>query len=148
MDLRQCPCSGKTLARLLQPAVMAVLAKGPLHGYRILQELKSHAMFAGQGPDTTGLYRLLRAMEKQTLVSSTWDTTAAGPAKRHYELTATGRDCLAQWIRTLRDYQESVAALLALAASADQSARRRARTVAKRCACKATTAAAKRRRAP
>ena len=148
MDLRQCPCSGKTLARLVQPAVMAVLARGPLHGYRILQELKSHAMFAGQGPDTTGLYRLLRAMEKQALVSSTWDTTAAGPAKRHYELTPAGRDCLAQWIRTLRAYQESVAALLAVAAAADQSARRRGRTAAKRCGCTGKTPARRRPSSP
>ena len=36
------------------------------------------------------LYRVLRALEEDGLVSSEWDATSPGPAKRSYEITAGG----------------------------------------------------------
>lgn len=117
MDFDQCPCSGKSLARLIQPAVMAALAAGePLHGYVILQRLRGMAMFRDQGPDATGLYRLLHTMEQDGLVSAAWDVSARGPAKRRYALTADGRACLGRWVGTLRTYQAAIGDLLATAA--------------------------------
>ena len=117
-DLDQCPCSGKSLARLLQPAVMAVLAREPLHGYVILQRLRDRPMFRHQGPDVTGVYRLLKEMAKRGLVKASWDLATSGPAKRRFELTASGRACLGRWIATLRHYQESVSDLLSTTAEA------------------------------
>ena len=38
--------------------------------------------------DVGNLYRVLRALEEQGLVTSEWDETLPGPAKRTYELTA------------------------------------------------------------
>ena len=122
MNFTRCACSGKTLARLLQPAVMAVLAEGPLHGYLVAQRLRSLAMFADQPADHAGLYRLLRAMEAKGLVTAAWDVSRAGPAKRRYALSAAGRACLARWIDTLATYQAAVAELLA-AAKVSQASR-------------------------
>jgi PadR family transcriptional regulator, regulatory protein PadR len=112
MDLNQCACSGKSLARLVQPAVMAVLARQPSHGYAILQQLEPLAMFQGQGPDATGLYRLLKSMEEKGLVVSSWDLADSGPAKRRYELTRRGNACLQKWVGTLEQYERAVAELL------------------------------------
>ena len=112
MDFNQCPCSGKSLARLIQPAVMAVLSREPLHGYVVVQRLKAMAMFREQGPDVTGVYRLLRSMEKRGFVTSSWDTSASGPARRLYTLTKDGRSCLKRWTATLRKYLEAVSDLL------------------------------------
>ena len=122
MDFDDCPCSGKSLARLLQPAVMAVLAKEPLHGYRIAQRLRRLAMFRDHRPDPTGLYRLLKSMEEQGLVVSSWELADTGPAKRRFELTPSGRACLDQWIQTLEGYQAAVSQLLRMMRRSSQQA--------------------------
>ena len=49
------------------------------------------------------LYRLLRALEEEGLVSSEWDATSPGPAKRRYALTETGARLLDQWVEALRE---------------------------------------------
>ena len=63
-----CACEGHTLDRLLQPTVMAILAKGPQHRYALLGELSKYPMLGGQTPDSTGVYRLLKTLENQGLV--------------------------------------------------------------------------------
>ena len=112
MNLDECPCSGKTLARLIQPAVMAVLADEPLHGYVIVQRLADMTMFQDCGPDITGVYRLLKCMEKNGFVTSSWEFAASGPAKRCYTLTPGGSACLTRWITTLGTYRDAVTNLL------------------------------------
>ncbi len=112
MDHHDCPCSGKTLARLLQPAVMAILAREPLHGYLVVQRLAAMPMFCGQSPDPTGVYRLLKAMEREGLVNSTLQSADNRPAKRSFALTASGRTCLTRWAQTLQHYHDSIADLL------------------------------------
>ena len=104
MTFDECACSGKTLARLLQPTVMAILAKEPQHGYRLAQHLQGMAVFRENPPDPTGLYRLLKSMEDRGLVTSAWDLAERGPAKRQYKLTRSGRTCLRKWSKTLASY--------------------------------------------
>jgi PadR family transcriptional regulator, regulatory protein PadR len=125
INLNKCPCSGKTLARLIQPAVMAVLANEPLHGYVIVQRLTGMTMFCDHGPDITGVYRLLKNMEKNGYVTSTWELAISGPAKRRYALTPDGRTCLTRWIATLRTYRDAVSNLLDTAASSGAAKSRR-----------------------
>jgi len=103
---------GKTLARIVQPAVMAALAKEPLHGYLIVQRLGTMAMFRGQSPDPTGVYRVLKSMERDGLVESTWDMAGSGPARHCYALTPAGHACLEQWLLTLKTYQKSIGELV------------------------------------
>ena len=124
-NLNDCPCSGKTLARLIHPAVMAVLAKEPLHGYVIVQRLTGMTMFRDQAPDITGVYRLLKSMEKKGFVTSTWESGDSGPAKRCFALTPNGGTCLARWITTLRIYRDAVSNLLDTAASSGAAKTRR-----------------------
>ncbi|KPL02629.1 MAG: transcriptional regulator [Planctomycetes bacterium SM23_65] len=128
IDLDECPCSGKTLSKLLQPAVMTILAAGELHGYKIVGRLAETPTLAGDRPDPTGVYRLLHAMQERGLVVSSWDTSGAGPAKKTYQLTRTGRRCLARWITSLAEYHKAIGELLASAkrASAELKKLRRA----------------------
>ena len=107
-----CPCRGKTLAKLVQPALLALLAEGGLHGYDIVQRAAELPTLHGQRPDPTGIYRVLKAMARRGLLAAAWDTSEKGPAKRCYKLTPAGRDCLAAWVQTLRDYRDSIDALL------------------------------------
>jgi len=51
-------------------------------------------------------YRTLRQMEKDGMVSSTWDTSEAGPAKRIYSITTAGEAYLKFWAQSLDQYQK------------------------------------------
>ena len=113
-DFQDCPCSGKNLSRLLQPAIMALLLREPLHGYRVLELLRAEAMFKAQPPDQTGVYRILRNMEQEKLVACDWEFQDSGPARKCYTLTEKGLDCLQQWKRTLIAYHVSVSSVIDL----------------------------------
>lgn len=126
-DWDECPCSGATLGRLIQPALMTVLARGPLHGYRIVQRLAKTPMLGGSRPDPTGVYRMLRLLEKRGLVVSSWDLSESGPAKRLYRLTPEGRRCLGRWVKTLTDYHRAIGRLLAAARQASPERARQPR---------------------
>lgn len=89
MDFADCPCSGKTLARLLNPAILLCLARGPAHGYALLQQLSELKMFASGEPDHAGVYRTLKQLEAQGIVRAEWDYSFV-PARRVFSLTETG----------------------------------------------------------
>lgn len=113
-----CPCSGKTLDKLIQPAILAVLGQGPLHGYRIAERIGNMPMLKGHNPDLSGVYRFLRAMEDKGLVVSGWDCSQRGPAKKSYRLTKPGEQCLCYWIESLEEYRQGITALLKTARNA------------------------------
>jgi poly-beta-hydroxybutyrate-responsive repressor len=112
--LAQCPCSGKTLERLIRPAVLLLLAQEPLYGYKLVQRLMEMPMFDGQKPNAAGVYRTLKALAVEELVVPSWELSASGPAKRLYTLTPKGEHCLASWILTLSQYRLAIDALLAM----------------------------------
>lgn len=114
-DLDDCPCAGKTLNKLVRPAILTVLARSPLHGYGIVQEASEMPTFSGEKPDATGVYRCLKSMEDRGLVTSSWDLPDAGPAKRAYTLTPEGNECLRRWIQTLDEHRQAIGKLLGLA---------------------------------
>jgi DNA-binding PadR family transcriptional regulator len=110
MKQNSCPCTGETLDRFLRPTVMAVLARVPggLHGYLISRQLREIAIFSDSPPDATGLYRVLKAMEREGYLRSQWDVAGSGPARHVYALTETGRDCLHRWADTLEFYSKTL----------------------------------------
>ena len=113
-----CPCSGATLDKLVQPAILAAMTEGAIHGYRLAERIGEMAGQFGEKPDVSGIYRFLKKMETKGLVVSTWDTGGKGPAKRLYEITADGRACLARWTSTLETYLETITTLLNAATTA------------------------------
>lgn len=117
-DRDDCPCAGRTLDKLIQPAILAVLAEGPLHGYALAERIGQIAIFGGQKPDASGVYRFLKAMETRGLVASAWTLSDTGPAKRAYQLTPAGECCLQQWISTIEEYRDGINALLKAARKA------------------------------
>lgn len=112
--LAKCICSGKSLDRMLRPAVLTILcdqAQG-LHGYAIEKQLRAFKFFRHQPPDYTGLYRLLKRMEAEGLLSSTESESRSGPSKRIHRLTDRGRGCLSRWLGSLVEYREMLDDLL------------------------------------
>ena len=111
-DLDDCSCTGRNLDKFIQPAVLAILAKEPQHGYVVMEQVKATPMLEGQAPDSAGVYRLLNAMEERGLLKSHWDTSGSGPAKKLFSLTDSGRECLARWLTTLDDYHHRLGQML------------------------------------
>ncbi len=112
VDFEQCPCSGRNLDKLLHAAILTLLAQEPMHGYELVNRLARLRMFEGRKPDPTGVYRLIKQMERDGLVRSTSEPSAAGPVKRSNQLTAGGRRCLLRWQETLEAFRDAVNELL------------------------------------
>jgi PadR family transcriptional regulator PadR len=85
--------------RFGEPALLLLLAERPTHGYELLERLPS---LIGEGRvDVGNLYRVLRALEEEGVVTSEWSADLPGPAKRTYALTDEGRALLAAWLESL-----------------------------------------------
>ncbi len=94
------PGSGKQ-ERYIQPSILMGLYSKPSYGYELIQNIQRFGFVEGHAPPGM-IYRHLRQMEEEGLVSSQWDTGGTGPAKRMYQITADGREILAGWV----DYME------------------------------------------
>ncbi len=92
-------------AAFLQPAVLALLSRGPTHGYQLLTSLVEEGFLPRQ-PDIGHLYRVLRGMEARGLVTSEWVQESVGPLKRVYTITEQGRDALRAWVKELQSLKE------------------------------------------
>ena len=90
--------------RFAEPALLLLLAEQPAHGYELLERLPS--LTGGERVEMGNLYRLLRALEEEGLVSSEWDDDSPGPAKRRYAITEQGVQLLDQWVDALRRSQD------------------------------------------
>jgi len=93
----------------LKPCLLLLLAEGPSHGYELLEQVRRMGI---KGAEPGGLYRYLRAMEKEEMVSSWWEPSQAGPARRTYVLTEHGRGGLNDSVQSLRDVREILVSLL------------------------------------
>lgn len=112
-DLDDCACTGKNIGKFTSPAALLAIAEVEcLSGYDIAERLRSMPLGGETGPDSGGLYRTLRRMERFNLVTSEWDTEGGGPARRLYSLTNLGDACLDRWADTLHAHREAIQAFL------------------------------------
>ena len=92
--------------RFSEPALLLLLRERATHGYELLESLP--ALTGEARVDMGNLYRVLRALEEDGLVTSRWEAGAPGPAKRTYELTAEGKRLLDEWAAALRRSRERI----------------------------------------
>ena len=95
--------------RFVEPAVLLLLRERPAHGYELLDRI---AELAGESIDMGNLYRVLRALEEESLVRSEWHGEGSGPARRSYELTDAGRTLLDSWAVSLGETERRIGAFL------------------------------------
>jgi PadR family transcriptional regulator, regulatory protein PadR len=98
------------LERFTEPAVLLLLRDSPAHGYELLEQLPE--LMPGERVDMGNLYRILRSLEREGLVSSTWDELSPGPAKRVYAITQSGRTVLDQWVTAFSKAQKQIEAFV------------------------------------
>jgi DNA-binding PadR family transcriptional regulator len=97
------------LYRFVEPVVLLLLKKkGRSYGYDLSGELQEHALTDAE-IERAALYRTLRQLEANGNVSSEWDVTAGGPARRVYRLTAKGERHLEEWAVVLDHVSKSMA---------------------------------------
>jgi PadR family transcriptional regulator, regulatory protein PadR len=90
--------------------VLHVLIGGASHGYaiaRAVEHASGDALRMGEGT----LYPVLRALEQDELVTSSWETVDSGPARKVYRITASGRT---EHERRLRDWRSRIRAISAV----------------------------------
>ena len=87
---------------LLTTTLLAFLRNWNAYGYQLAQQLAQAGLPAF---DSGTVYRTLRQLERTGLVSSFWDTSESGPARRMYSLTKAGDLFLSSWIDVLGRYQ-------------------------------------------
>ncbi|HWH35145.1 MAG TPA: PadR family transcriptional regulator [Acidimicrobiales bacterium] len=93
----------------VRPLLLLLLAEGPSHGYELLEHIRQAGV---RNADAGGLYRCLRAMEQSDLVSSWWEPSQSGPARRSYLLTDEGRVALGEAVGSLGEVHRLLGAVL------------------------------------
>jgi PadR family transcriptional regulator PadR len=101
----ECHCKVDRVPNFVQPRLLLELAKKPSHGYELIERLSQEVITS---PDPGNFYRMLRSLEEDGLVSSSWDTQNTGPARRVYELTDQGQEFLHAWAVTIQHTYQSL----------------------------------------
>ncbi len=104
------------------PVILLMLRQWNSYGYELMEKL---AAFGLQEMNPGTFYRTLRQMEKNGMVSSTWDSSFAGPARRVYSITQVGETYLKGWTESLDQYQKMMNRFFDLYTSPDSMASER-----------------------
>lgn len=95
----------------LDALLLAVVASGPAHGYRIVEDLRLRSGGAFDLPEGT-VYPALHRLERGGLLASRW-TIASGRRRRVYRITRRGRSALARQRADWELFAHAVQAVLA-----------------------------------
>jgi PadR family transcriptional regulator PadR len=106
----ECQCKVERVPNFTLPRLLLELAKKTSHGYELIERLSREGNVA---PDPGNFYRMLRSLEEDGLVCSTWETQGSGPARRVYELSDLGMEFLQAWAATIHQTHQSLSRFLA-----------------------------------
>lgn len=101
--------SGLVLELRRGTLILLVLSqlKEPMYGYSLVKKLNDHQI----PMDANTLYPLMRRLESQGLLQSSWDTTETKPRK-YYQITEAGQTVLEKTKDYYRTFSANVEALL------------------------------------
>ncbi len=86
-------------------------AVSPMYGYQIAKLIEAQTKdvdIMKQG----ALYPVLRSLEATGLLQSEVEPSVAGPPRRYYKITDSGRHTLVKWVEIWRQTRELVEAVL------------------------------------
>jgi PadR family transcriptional regulator, regulatory protein PadR len=95
----------------LVPMLLLMLREWSSYGYELMEKM---AEFGLAAVNPGSFYRILRQMEKDGMVSSCWDTSMGGPARRVYSITDAGEAYLKYWTESLNQYQKMMSTFFQL----------------------------------
>lgn len=89
------------IAASARPLVLSILAEGDSYGYAILQRVRELSQAQVEWAEGM-LYPVLHRLEREGLITATWQESTAGRKRKYYHLNQTGRTALAterrQWL--------------------------------------------------
>jgi PadR family transcriptional regulator, regulatory protein PadR len=95
---------------VLEYCVLAALAGGERYGYELVGELgRADGLLTSEGT----IYPLLGRLRRDGSVATRWGESAAGPPRRYYRLTASGRATLERFSGEWERFRDAVDAMLA-----------------------------------
>ncbi|HEY7342309.1 MAG TPA: helix-turn-helix transcriptional regulator [Ktedonobacterales bacterium] len=94
--------AGATPRNWMTAVILLLLREWSSYGYDLMERMAAFG-FAAMNPGS--LYRVLRQLEKDGMVSSTWDTSGQGPARRMYAITEAGEAYLKLWASGIEQYR-------------------------------------------
>jgi PadR family transcriptional regulator PadR len=95
----------------LDMLILKTLQWGPQHGYGIVQALRTQSGEVLQ-VETGSLYPALHRLERQGWVSSEWRQTESNQRARFYQITAAGKEQLAEDHGKWQRMVEAIAAVM------------------------------------
>jgi PadR family transcriptional regulator, regulatory protein PadR len=101
----------RTVGRNIEPFLLVELLRGPTYGYDLIKRLDGYG-FRRAGTEPGLIYKILRTLEDNGSISSSWATRESGAPRRYYEITESGREAAEQEMYRLRRFLERVTQLL------------------------------------
>ena len=93
------------------PLLLMSLRQWNSYGYELMEKM---AVFWDEAINPGTVYRMLRQMEKNGVIESTWETSENGPARRMYSITGAGVEYLDLSIASLEQCHRNMDAFLRL----------------------------------
>lgn len=84
-----------------ETAILGLLSEGPMHPYKIEQEVKNRDMRFWTELSMSSIYKLLRKLEKDGLVERENKISAENRLQKLYSISKKGTECLKQKIESL-----------------------------------------------
>jgi poly-beta-hydroxybutyrate-responsive repressor len=109
-----CGCFAHHQPRLegfVVPCLLLLLKQKPAHGYELAEKLGGLS-FLEAVPDPGVIYRHLRRLEEEGMVTAHLDPGSGGPARKVYALTPEGESYLRAWAVQIRRRKKSLEGFL------------------------------------
>jgi PadR family transcriptional regulator, regulatory protein PadR len=106
-------CTGAKhhMERFMEICLLLLLYQEASHGYTLAEQLDTFG-FSKKELNMGSLYHTLRKMEKDSLVTSSWEEGKQGPRKRVYRITEAGKGNLQDWIGIFKKRRTQISSLI------------------------------------
>lgn len=100
-----------------ETALMVLLSEAPMHAYKIEQAIVNRSMREWTEISTSSIYKLLRKLEDQSLITSKIEISKNNIAQKIYSMTSRGQDILKEKIYSIISEPENIKYRIDLATS-------------------------------
>lgn len=106
-----CGSKQNSHGRFIEACLLCLLKEQASYGYSLMENLSDFG-FIEDEVDISTIYRQLRTLEKQDLVTSSWVESDVGPKKRIYHITDLGAKKLDDWIIFLGERKKRITSII------------------------------------
>jgi PadR family transcriptional regulator PadR len=89
----------------LRGFLLLLLAERSAHGYDLVERLQ---LLGVHIEEPAPVYKALRHMDQEHLVTTTWKLSSQGPTRREYTLTLEGREQLEDWVLLVKQSRDTL----------------------------------------